>query len=372
MFGLIIPVLFAAAPGPLPADTIQAVEASVQKTIEAKQAPGVVVLVLSQDQIIYRKAFGKLTYDADAKPMLVDTIFDLASLTKPIATGTSIHQLIEQGKLQLSDPVVKHWPEFKDNGKESITIEQLLLHTSGLLADNAVGDYTDGHDKAMAKIAALKLSNPVGSKFTYSDVGFIVLGDLVRKLSGESVDQYVAKHVFEPLGMKDTGYTPNAERKARSAPTAKRADAWIIGDVHDPRAYHLKGVAGHAGLFGTADDLAKYARMLLHQGELDGKRILSVESVKRFTEPVKVPGNFQRSRGWDIQTSYSAPAGTGFPLGEGFGHTGFTGTSIWIHPPTQSALIILSNRVHPDEKGNVTPMRRELGTLVGNALRLKK
>jgi CubicO group peptidase (beta-lactamase class C family) len=308
--------------------------------------------------------------------MTADTVFDMASLTKPVATATSVMILVEQGKLRHSDLVAKHWPAFAANGKEAVTVEHLLLHTSGLIADNAIADYADGKEKALERVAALKLEAPPGTRFKYSDVGFIVLGNLVEKIGGMPVDQFAKKHVFEPLKMTDTGYRPAGELLKRVAPTGKRDGKTILGEVHDPRAYQMGGVAGHAGLFGTADDLARYCRMLLRGGELDGVRVLKPETVKAFTEPHAVPGGkdgrpWARSFGWDVDTSYSAPRGARFPRGEEFGHTGFTGTSVWVNPATRTAVIILTNRVHPDDKGNVTELRRQVATIVAEAVGVK-
>ena len=195
--------------------------------------------------------------------------------------------------------------------------------------------------------------------------------ELVERVGGMPVDQFARKHVFDPLKMTDTGFNPGEELKKRTAPTSMRGGKFILGEVHDPRAFRLGGVAGHAGLFSTADDLARYCRMLLRGGELDGTRVLAEKTVKLFTEPHPVPGGkdgrpWARSLGWDVDTSFSAPRGDRFPKGEGFGHTGFTGTSVWVNPATKTAVIILSNRVHPDDKGDVAPLRRQVATIVAD------
>ncbi len=348
------------------------IDAEVEAAIKRNEIPGAVVLVLHGDEVVFRKAYGLCAVLPEKQPMTADTIFDMASLTKPIATGSCIMHLAEQGKLAFTDPVAKHWPAFAANGKDSITIEHCLLHISGLTADNALGDYAGGHDPAMEKITALKLEAPPGSRFKYSDVGFIVLGELVQRISGLPVDQYARKHIFEPLKMNDTGFNPAEKSWPRVAPTGKREGKLILGHVHDPRAFALNGVAGHAGLFSTADDVARYCRMLLNKGELDGVRVLKAETVKWFTEPQDVVGTkdakWLRSRGWDVDTAYSAPRGEHFSRKEGFGHTGFTGTSVWVDPKSRVAVIVLANRVHPDDKGNTTPLRRAIGTIVGSAV----
>src|SRR5262249_46203050 len=258
-------------------------------------------------------------------------------------------------------------PAFGQNGKDGITVEQLLLHTSGLIADNALADYRDGRDKALERVYQLKPTVEPGSKFIYSDVGFIVLGELVEKLGGEPLDVFARKHVFEPLGMKETGFKPGEKLKERAAPTERRDVKWMAGEVHDPRAYLLGGVAGHAGLFSTADDLAVYARMILGGGDHNGRRVLGAAAVRPMTGGAPGPGGL-RALGWDVATSYSANRGELFPRGSSFGHTGFTGTSIWIDPASATAVLFLSNRVHPDGKGNVNRLRGRVATLAAAAV----
>ncbi|VTR91387.1 Beta-lactamase OS=Rhodopirellula europaea SH398 GN=RESH_01866 PE=4 SV=1: Beta-lactamase [Gemmata massiliana] len=357
-------------------DQLAKIDTAVEAAIKRGECPGAVVVVVHADAVVYRKAFGKRAVKPDEVAMTTDAVFDMASLTKPVATGTSIALLIQQGKLKPEDLVSKHWPEFAANGKEKVTVEHLLLHTSGLIADNDIKDYASGRAKALERIAGLKLEAPAGTRFKYSDVGFIVLGELVEKISGAPVDQFAKKNVFDPLKMADTTYTPSESLKKRIAPTGLRDGKIILGEVHDPRAFKMGGVAGHAGLFSTADDMVRYCRMLLRDGELDGTRVLDAKTVKLFTEPhpVDVPvtkggdAKGSRSFGWDVDTAYSAPRGNLFKKGEGYGHTGFTGTSAWVDPGTKTAIIVLANRVHPDDKGNATPLRREIGTIVAAAL----
>jgi CubicO group peptidase (beta-lactamase class C family) len=352
------------------------IDTAVEAALTRGDCPGAVVVVVHGDVVAYRKAFGKRALKPDPVEMTPDTVFDMASLTKPIATGTSVLLLIQQGKLKPADPVSKHWPAFGAEGKDKVTVEHLLLHTSGLIADNAITDYADGRAKALERIAALKLQTDPGTRFVYSDVGFIVLGELVERVSGKPLDRFAKENVFEPLKMTDTGFTPGESLKKRIAPTGPREGTVILGDVHDPRAFKMGGVAGHAGLFSTADDVARYCRMLLRDGELDGTRILDAKTVKQFTEPHpvpvlnkdKTPGKGLRAFGWDVDTSYSAPRGATFAKDGGYGHTGFTGTSAWIDRETKTAVIVLTNRVHPDDKGNVTRLRREVATIVAAAV----
>ncbi|HEX3150691.1 MAG TPA: exo-beta-N-acetylmuramidase NamZ domain-containing protein [Gemmataceae bacterium] len=348
-------------------ERLNRIDEAVAASIKRGDCPGAVVVVVHGDQFVYRKAFGNRALKPDKVAMTPDTVFDMASLTKPIATATSAFVLTEQGKLRLAEKVAFYWPDFAANGKGNVTVEHLMTHTSGLLADNAVADYKDGKADAMKRIAALPLEAEPGARFKYSDVGFIVLGELIERISGKPLDEIARVNVFEPLAMKDTGFHPSDALKSRTAPTAERVGRWLVGEVHDPRSATMGGVAGHAGLFSTADDLARYARMLLHGGELDGKRVLSPLGVRLMTAPMPVPGG-KRSRGWDVDTSYSAPRGELFPKGEGFGHTGFTGTSIWIDPPSGTAVIILTNRVHISEKVQVTGLRREVANIVAGAI----
>ncbi len=341
------------------------IDAAVEAAIKRGDCPGAVVVVVHNDVVVYRKAFGKR--DADAA-MTADTLFDMASVTKPVATATSVMILVEQGKLRLSDKVSKHWPEFAANGKGDVTVEQCLLHTTGLIADNAIKDYADGREKAFESIANLKLEAPAGTRFKYSDVGYLVLGELVARVGKSPLDEFARKNVFEPLTLTATGFTPAEPLRKSAAPTGKRDGTEIRGVVHDPRSFAVGGVAGHAGLFGTADDLARYCRMLLREGELDGARILSPLTVKLFTEGRAVPPSGQRSPGWDVDTGFTAQRGELFPAGDGFGHTGFTGTSVWVDPPSKTAVIILTNRTFISEKVSVTELRREVGTIVASAV----
>ena len=235
-------LLLLAAAGSATADSIDVqrldrLDAVVTAAVERGDCPGAVVVVVHDDAVVYRKAFGSLRVKPDKQPLPLDAVFDLASLTKPMATATSLFALVERGKLRLTDKVAVHWPAFAANGKEDVTVEQLLLHTSGLIADNAVVDYAAGKDKALETIAGLKLQQPPGRKFEYSDVGFIVLGHLVERISGSPLDEFAAKTVFAPLKMNDTAYKPAVKLKERCVPTTERGGKPIVGDVHDPRTW---------------------------------------------------------------------------------------------------------------------------------------
>jgi serine-type D-Ala-D-Ala carboxypeptidase len=342
-----------------------AIASTVEAAIGRQELPGCVIAVLHKGKVVYREAFGRRAVQPMPEPMTVDTIFDLASLTKPMATATSIMILVDQDKLKVRDKAAAYWPEFGGNGKADITLEQLLLHTSGLIADNPLSDYKDGPAKAMERIAALKPSAAPDQRWIYSDVNYIVLGEIVRRVSGQALEEFSRKQIFEPLKMTDTGFKPSEMLRPRCAPTQARDGHWMWGEVHDPRAFALGGVAGNAGLFGTADDLLLYARCLLR----GGKPILESSTVEAFTRPREMPGGL-RTIGWDVQTSHSANKGA-FPLDKGFGHTGFTGASLWFDPASETAVVFLSNSVHPDGKGNVKKLRGDVATIVAKAVGYK-
>ena len=277
------------------------------------------------------------------------------------------------------EPVATYLPECAASGKEKVTVRQLLIHVSGLIPDNSIKDYDDGAEKALERVFALKPQTPPGERFAYSDMNFVVLGELVKKLSGRSVHEFSREHIFQPLGMNETTYLPGEDLKSRAAPTEKRDGKWMQGEVHDPRAFKLGGIAGHAGLFSTAEDLAIYASMMLGRGERGGKRILSEDVWKLMTAPNKVPARRNNGKeyeglrgiGWDMKTGYSINRGDSFSPAA-FGHGGFTGTAIWIDPEKDLFLIFLSNRVHPDGKGLVNPLIGKIGELVGGAPRNQK
>ncbi|QDU31212.1 Penicillin-binding protein 4* [Anatilimnocola aggregata] len=313
--------------------------------------------------------------------MTTNTVFDLASLTKPIATATSVMLLVEQGKVKLDEPVATYLPTFIETGdaeanaaKQKVTVRQLLLHTSGQIADNALRDYLQGVDEANQRLLALKLSKPPGETFVYSDVNFITLGLQIEKLSGQNVHEFSQAHIFRPLGMDETGFVPGKSLGYRTAPTEKRDGHWMRGTVHDPRSYALRGIAGHAGLFSTAEDLARYASAMLNRGEYQGVKIMQPETWQLMTTGNVVPGRRNdgekyeglRGLGWDMRTGFSTNGGTARSAAA-FGHGGFTGTAIWIDPEQDWFLIFLSNRVHPDGKGSVNPLIGEIATLVAAA-----
>jgi uncharacterized protein YbbC (DUF1343 family)/CubicO group peptidase (beta-lactamase class C family) len=343
----------------------------VEAAIQAKKIPGAVVLIGHEGRVVYRKAFGESSLVPERRVMTAETIFDLASMTKVVATTTAVMQLVEQGKIELSAPVSDYWPEFKQNGKELVTIRELLTHYSGLPPDLELKPAWTGYDTAMQMIVASKLDLPPGTRFVYSDINFETLGEIVRRVSGEPLDVYCAEHIFKPLGMKDTLFTPPASLRGRIAPTQYEhgtSGPVLLGVVHDPTARFMGGVAGHAGLFSTADDISIFAQMVLNGGVYNGARILSPLSIEKMTTPQTPPDQMAlRGLGWDIDSPFASNRGELFSVGS-FGHTGYTGTSIWIDPVTQTYVILLTNRVHPLDKGEVIGLRTALATLVAAAL----
>ncbi|WP_297498626.1 exo-beta-N-acetylmuramidase NamZ domain-containing protein [Ferrovum sp.] len=359
---------FAQNPGQIDATALDPIGALTQREIQLGRIPGAVVLVGNPEEILYRKAFGLSALKPEPRPMTVDTRFDLASLTKVVATTTAILQLMDQQKLRLDDPVAKYWPEFGENHKESITIRQLLTHYSGLRADLDLTRAWWGYPAALSLIAAEKPLVPPGSQYLYSDINFEILGELVRRISGMPLDVYCARYIFQPLGMKNTGFTPPLTSRPNIAPTEYLNGRLHWGEVHDPTAYRMGGVSGHAGLFSTADDLAIFARMLLDGGSAKGVRILNRRTVTQMTTPQSPPGMTElRGLGWALAAPFATNREQLLPLGA-YGHLGYTGTLLRIDPVTRTFLIVLSNRVHPHGKGNANPLRRGILAIVSAAL----
>jgi uncharacterized protein YbbC (DUF1343 family)/CubicO group peptidase (beta-lactamase class C family) len=359
---------FAAKSSKSPADRrLNVIDDVIHHAIDAGQIPGAVVLIGHHNQIVYRKAFGHRALDPRREPMTVDTIFDIASLTKVVGTTTAVMQLAERGQLRTSDPVAKYLPEFAQNGKEDITVRQLLTHYSGLGPDLDLKTSWTGKTTAYTMAFSQKPESPPGSKFLYSDINFVTLGALVERVSGKPLDAYVRENVFAPLGMSHTRYLPPASWRSKIAPTQyDEKDVMLRAVVHDPTARRMGGVAGHAGLFSTADDLAKFAQTLLD----GGGKILSTLSVEKMTTPQQPPtATAVRGFGWDIDSPYSSVRGDLLPVGS-YGHTGFTGTSLWIDPATRTYIILLTNAVHPRGKGSAIAVRNKLATAVAAALSL--
>lgn len=339
-----------------------AMDSAINQAIAESKCPGGVLWV-EQNGRRYLRAYGNRAIVPAQETMTEDTIFDAASLTKVVACAPALMLLVERGQLTLEDRIVKHIPEFTGGGKETVTIRQLITHVSGLRPDISLKPDWAGYDEAIRLACEEKLATKPGEKIVYSDTGPILLGEIVRRVSGKSLDLFLQAELYAPLGMNDTSFNPAKEKLSRIAPSEVENGIPVRGVVHDPRARRMGGVAGHAGLFTTANDLARYARMLLNGGELDGVRVFKPETIAAMTS-VQTPSNVngRRGIGWDIDTSYSGPRGEIFPLGS-FGHTGWTGTSIWIDPFSKTFVIFLSNRNHPTERGNVIALRKQLGTL---------
>ena len=347
------------------------IEEAVLAAIKKRQAPGAVVCIGNSKEVFYHKAFGHRSLQPERASMERTTVFDLASLTKPIATATSVMILLEEGKVRLRDPVTRYLPEFGENGKRSITVKQLLTHVGGLIPDNALADYKVGPKVAMEKIYGLKPIWEPGSKFAYTDVGFIVLGEIVQKMSGQSLSDFSKERIFKKLGMGETKFNPPKALQMRAAVTQQRDEKWIQGVVHDPRAYEMGGVAGHAGLFSTASDLARYGQMFLNRGRVGEQTILSPATIDLMTASYELPGGIKRGLGWDKLSPYSSNRGE-LMSASAFGHGGFTGTAIWIDPELDLFVIFLSNRVHPDGKGSINRLAGRVGTIAAAYASRKK
>lgn len=343
----------------------------IEEAINEQKLPGCVVCVGDSKSIIHLEAYGSKQLEPEKLPMTVDAVFDMASITKPVATGSSIMKLVEQGKLRLNDTIVSFFPEFGNKGKEELTVVDLMVHRSGLIPDNALADYLKGPEIAWEKICELPLTAPIGTTFKYSDVNFIVLGKLVEKISGKDLNTFAREEVFLPAGMTESGFNPPEELKARSAPTEKRSEQWIQGVVHDPRAFELGGIAGHAGLFSTAADMAKYGRMFLNRGVAiaeDGttKQVFAPATLELMARGVPVASGI-RGLSWDKQTGFSSNKGD-LLSSSSVGHGGFTGTVFWVDPAQDLYVIFLSNRVHPNGKGSVNHLAGRLWNVVASDL----
>ena len=377
----------------------------LKKTSPTKKLPGAVVVIGHKGKIVYRKAFGNRALVPNVEKMTVDTIFDMASLTKVVATTTSIMILVERGQIRLNDTIGKFIPEIEDENVKKITIQQLMTHVSGFAPDFDLREKWTGREGMLNALYKEKLRQPSGTKFVYSDINFIVLGEIVYRISKLPLNEFAKSELFSSIKLRDSFFTPLSNvifdnlsslpsgktasfldgQKARIAPTEnikgqnsylgskfegneKNGNVILRGEVHDPTSFRMGGVAGHAGLFSTGDDLARFCQMLLNGGILDGKRVLSANTVARMTAPIVVSEDgATRGLGWDINTAFSSNRGELFPLGS-FGHTGFTGTSIWIDRVSQTFVVFMSNRVHPDGKGDVTSLRAKIATVAASAV----
>jgi uncharacterized protein YbbC (DUF1343 family)/CubicO group peptidase (beta-lactamase class C family) len=354
---------FAENPEPFFPDKLREMDAAIRLAIADNRLPGGAVWLQRNGQS-YHSAFGRRAIEPAEEPMTEDTIFDSASLTKVMATTPAIMKLVEQGKVEIDALVSKYLPEFTGENKDKVTVRHLMTHSSGTKPGIPSRGW-EGYDGGIATACSTPLANPPGTVFRYSDINFILLGEIARRTSGMTLAEFCATEIYGPLKMRDTMYKPGEALLARVAPTTRDTPRGI---VHDPTARSMNGIAGHAGLFTTISDSARYARMMLNEGELDGTRILKPETVRLMTSVQSVDGpKGRRGLGWDIDTSYSGPRGKWFPIGS-YGHTGWTGGSMWIDPFSKSFIVFLSNRNHPTESGNVLPLRQLLGTLAAESI----
>jgi uncharacterized protein YbbC (DUF1343 family)/CubicO group peptidase (beta-lactamase class C family) len=363
---LLLPLLSAPAAEVFDPAALANLETLVEKAV-AKNTPPGVVLWLERNQQVHTLATGARALRPQREAMTLDSLFDAASLTKVVATLPCILALMEEGRLHLEDPVVRHLPDF--NGGDNIQLRHLLTHLSGLPAGLPREPAWSGYDAGLRLALTCQPEAPPDTRFRYSDVNFILLGEIVQRVSGRSLNAYARQRIFAPLSMHSTGFNPPAEWQSRTAPTEPDENGVLLrGVVHDPTARRMGGVAGHAGLFTTAADLARYARMILGGGELDGIRVLQTRSIKAASQ-VQTPATVfeRRSLGWDLDSPFSHPRGKLFPLGS-FGHTGFSGTSLWIDPHSHSFVVFLSSRLHPRGGGSVRDLYEAVGTAAAKAL----
>jgi len=350
-------------------DKLKAIDEIVDGEIEKGSFPGAVVLVGRDEEILYRRAFGNQLIKPRKEAMNEQTVFDIASLTKPVATAASIMILRDRGKIELSDNVGKYIGAFACEGKEEATIKHLLTHTSGLPAYTNASKLAEKFgspcpDKVVEKICSLKAMSEPGREFRYSCLGYITLAKIVETVSGRRIDQFAAENIFEPLKMQRTAYKPAESWKGNIAATEVVKGQPLRGTVHDPLAQLMDGISGNAGVFSTADDLSIYCRMLLNGGTYKGAKILSSESVRLLTAAF----SHGRACGFDVQSSYSWIKGANAQEGT-FCHSGYTGTSIVCDPADKIYIIILTNRAHPDDKGTVKPVRTKVADIAFEVLR---
>jgi len=361
------------------------VKTIIQEAIDRKDFPGAVILVARKGKIVLHRSFGESQWIPEARQMSTSMIFDLASITKPVATATCIMILVEQGKVRLWDKVKDFIPEFKpyvhedglphegDAEQEDACLWHLLTHTSGLPpyteAEELVVKYGESvaTETLVAHIAQLDKTDPPGQAFHYSCLGFISLAYILKKVTGQTVAEFASERIFEPLKMRHTFFMPPSEFYDLCVPTEIVDGKPLTGVVHDPLARLQGGISGNAGLFSTAGDLAIFAQMMLNKGEFKGNRILSPLSVERMTSVFPEVSFAGRGLGWDLDSSYSTNGGDLFGP-RSFGHTGYTGTSIWVDPETETFVIFLTNRVHPNDEGSVASMRSRVANVVASSI----
>ncbi len=355
------------------------VDGIINEAIDKEDIPGAVLLVAREGRIAYLKAYGQCQLEPDHRAMHEDMMFDMASVTKPIATATSIMILAERGQLRLTDRVSDYVPGFSRYVQTDSTLApeariwHLLTHTSGLLpytdADEAADSLGRPADRKalVSYIGRLPKQSAPGKDYRYSCLGYITLGYIVQAVTGQSLDIFSRHAIFEPLGMTHTLFTPPDSLLDRCVPTEVIDGDPLIGIVHDPLARLQGGVSGNAGLYSTAHDLLRYATMMLNGGVYQGVRLFSPVTVDRMTRITETQADAHRGYGWVVKKGQSWVGGDLFPDG-GFGHTGYTGTSIWIDPSTETVTILLTNRVHPVDDGSVSWLRSAVANIVASAI----
>ncbi len=340
-------------------EKLREIDDAIENAIDQKIIPGG-VLWIERNGAVYGRAYGRRAVVPEVEAITPDTIYDAASLTKVIATAPSVWLLVAQGKIALDAPVKTYLPQFTGGWRDEITVRHLLTHSSGLRPDLTLTNPWSGHEEGIRLALAEEPRNRPGTMFRYSDINYELLGEIVRRVSGERIDAFAKKNIFTPLRMRDTTFNPRRSLRSRIAPTERLENGEVLrGVVHDPTARRMEGVAGHAGMFTTAEDLARFARAVLKGGFLPAE-------MTRVQTPAGVA--VRRAGGFDVDSSYAAPRGTLFPLGS-YGHTGYTGTSIWIDPFSNTFVIFLANRVHPEDRGSLTKLRSTIGTLAAEAIR---
>lgn len=343
----------------------------VRAEIAAGNTPGAVVLVATGGRIVLERAWGAAAIVPEPRPMRIDTIFDLASLTKCLSTALIVMQLAGEGRLALRDRVCRLVPGFSGGGKSEIALVDLCTHTSGLTDTPMYDAQRPMQNKTRDVWRAVRSAKTVaapGTTYRYQDINYIALGKVVESLTGAPLDRVFTERVARPLALRDTGYLPPESRRARIAPTARVDGTPLVGRVHDPRARAMGGVAGNAGLFGTAREVWRIAQTVLDDGRaVHGGRLLSVAAARAMTRVHTPPSVTPRCIGWDTDDSGAGPRGDLFSR-DGFGHTGFTGTSVWVDRPSRTVLVLLTNRLHPDGGGDVVGLRRRLANAVASGV----
>ena len=366
---LIIGLLFRASPllatdELLDAGRSATIDYMLERAVSQGFIGGGVVLVGNRSGVTYTASRGKIGFSEDANALTERTIFDIASLTKVVATAPAIMKLLEEGRITLLDPLTRWFPEFLGTDREDVTILNLLTHTSGI-NDIAISS-VEPLKTTILKAALQKNGRLPGSRFQYADINFILLSELVHRASGVSLDRYCRENLYGPLGMGDTMFLPPRELAGSIAPTLGSANEMLTGVVQDQNARHLGGIAGHAGLFSSASDLSRFAQMILNNGTLHGIQVLSERVLQQMTAPYFYSnGSVVRGLGWDIYSPYSSPRGSFFSE-MSFGHTGYSGSSIWIDPERDLFVILLTVRYNYRDPRQINRLRSDISTIAAS------